>query len=120
VTVLLVATRSQVEMFRGSGIVPEKLPVWDVMESSTKLRIERQAGARRTLLLLWVGRLNENKDPLVVLEGVGRFAQSHPDLALMFVSVIGARERSPRRCNAASSHVFARFVCGASSARRDG
>ena len=32
--------------------------------------------------MLWVGRLNDNKDPLTALDGFARFAEAHPGATL--------------------------------------
>lgn len=55
-------------------IVPPRAQVYEVMESSSRFTPGDRSVARRHTglagepLLLWVGRLNENKDPLAVLE----------------------------------------------------
>ena len=73
--VLLVATPPQVDLFRASGLVPAALAVRDVMEGSTDLRADDRRERHAPLSVLWVGRLNANKDPLTVVDGFARFVE---------------------------------------------
>jgi glycosyltransferase involved in cell wall biosynthesis len=82
---LLVATPPQRELFQTSGLVPPQLAVRDVMEGSTPWRAEARDCPTSGLSLLFVGRLNANKDPLTVLDGFARFARSCPEATLTFV-----------------------------------
>ena len=67
---LLVATPPQADAFRASGIAPPSVRIRDVMEGSTTLRVAvRQRPADTPLRMLFVGRLNANKDPLTVVDG---------------------------------------------------
>jgi glycosyltransferase involved in cell wall biosynthesis len=65
--------------------------VFEVMESSTTVRPIGRADARRATqlagnpALLWVGRLNANKDPLTVLDGFERCAALLPTASLTMV-----------------------------------
>lgn len=70
---VLVAASGFADLFRARGLVPRSTPVHQVMESSTTLRVARQPAASNSLSILWVGRLDANKDPLTVLEGFRRF-----------------------------------------------
>ena len=83
--VLLVATPEQVSVFRESGLVPARVSIRDVMEGSTTFRRTRSRAPAATLKILWVGRLNANKDPLTVLQGFARFAAARTDARLTFV-----------------------------------
>ena len=66
-------------------------PVYAVMESSTTMRpLPRDAarlssGVTGSPALLWVGRLNANKDPLTVLDGFERALSRLPDAHLTMV-----------------------------------
>lgn len=92
---LLVATPRQAEAFRASGLVPPVVAVHDVMEASTSLRADERRDRHQPLAILWVGRLNANKDPLTVLEGFARFVErSGVDATLTFV--YGSNELEPQ------------------------
>ncbi len=85
---ILVASPGQAEALRDSRIAPRETLIADVMESSTPLRALPVADARATApvhgdpAVLWVGRLNDNKDPLTALDGFARFAEAHPGATL--------------------------------------
>jgi glycosyltransferase involved in cell wall biosynthesis len=85
VDAVLVSTPPQRELFRASGLVPGRVRIFDVMEGSTTLRVEARRPAAGRPALLWVGRLNENKDPLTVVAGFARFLADQPDATLTFV-----------------------------------
>lgn len=80
--------RAQAEPFRRAGILRPGVPVFEIAESSTHFTPGDRAEARaRTGLhggpaLLWVARLNENKDPLTVLDAVSQAARRMPDVRL--------------------------------------
>jgi glycosyltransferase involved in cell wall biosynthesis len=80
--------RAQAEVFRAAGELPDSLPVFAVPESSTRFTAGDRAAARSSTgisgdpALLWVGRLNANKDPLTVLEAVRRVLPRLPNLQL--------------------------------------
>lgn len=65
--------------------------VHDVLEASTSIRPLRHADARQTVgydgspALLWVGRLQSNKDPLTVLEGFARLEHRLPAATLTMI-----------------------------------
>jgi glycosyltransferase involved in cell wall biosynthesis len=82
---LLVATKELRDVFIASGLAPATLQVLDVMEASTSLRADRDVARPEGLTLLFVGRLNTNKDPLTVLEGFTRFLARRPDSRIVFV-----------------------------------
>lgn len=82
---LLVATPPQVEAFRASGVAPARVRVLDVMEASTALRAASRRATVNGPALLWVGRLNANKDPLTVAAGFAQFLEEYPRATLTFV-----------------------------------
>jgi len=77
--------REQAEPYRRSGILRRGTPVFEVLESSTLFTPGDQAAARATTGLhgdpcvLWVGRLDGNKDPLTVLDALARASRDLPD-----------------------------------------
>jgi glycosyltransferase involved in cell wall biosynthesis len=97
----------QADPWRRLGLIRERQRVWPVMEASTTLRaIGRDEARARTGVtgspaLLWVGRLNANKDPLTILDGLARAIPQLPDATLTMVygegDLVGAvRERLAR------------------------
>ena len=82
--------REQAEPWRAAGIIRARQAVYEVPEASTDLgggSAPAAAGGALpgTPALLWVGRLDPNKDPLTVLEGFARAAASLPGAALTMV-----------------------------------
>lgn len=63
-------------------------PVFSIPESSTRFRVGELEAARRATgvfgkpAVLWVGHLNENKDPLTVIDGFARALKYMPDAHL--------------------------------------
>jgi glycosyltransferase involved in cell wall biosynthesis len=82
---LLVATPPQRDVFSASGVAPATLKVRDVMEASTSLRVQGERARHDGLAILFVGRLNANKDPLTVLEGFAMFLKQRSDATLAFI-----------------------------------
>src|SRR5262245_1021875 len=72
---LLFSTIEQANAWRQAGLLPPEPRVHEVMETSTSLRAISHDAARRITdlrgapALLWVGRLNANKDPLTIIDG---------------------------------------------------
>ena len=85
------AASALVEPWRAAGLIEPYQPVYEVMESSTTLRplpratARNVSGVRGDPALLWVGRLNENKDPITVIEGFGRALPALPNARLTMV-----------------------------------
>jgi glycosyltransferase involved in cell wall biosynthesis len=81
-------SRDQAQPFLNAGLLNPQTPVYEIPESTSRFAPGSQEAARRALglsgdpLLLWVGHLNENKDPLTVLAGVSQAARELPDLQL--------------------------------------
>ncbi|MEI6245060.1 MAG: glycosyltransferase family 4 protein [Acidobacteriota bacterium] len=111
---VLVSSPGQAEELRQSRIAPAETLVADVMESSTTLRPIPRSQARAELQmmgepsLLWVGRLNENKDPLTVLRGVAAWFPQHPRATLTMAFQEGALDEAVRRFVAATPELKAR------------
>jgi glycosyltransferase involved in cell wall biosynthesis len=80
---VLFSVREQAASWRAASVIGPGQPVYEVLESSRRLRPIPRAqaravsGLRGNPALLWVGRLNANKDPLTVLAG---FEQALPQL----------------------------------------
>jgi glycosyltransferase involved in cell wall biosynthesis len=82
---------AQAERWRRGGFIAAAQPVHEVLEASTLMQpIDREAARASTGIegdpaALWVGRLNENKSPLTVLDGVERAVARLPGLTLTMV-----------------------------------
>jgi glycosyltransferase involved in cell wall biosynthesis len=92
----LFTAKDQAAPWRQSGIIGPAQRIYEIVEASTDLlsaepatRTARADEALRRLpgrpALLWVGRLDANKDPLGVLDGIERAVASLPDLELTMV-----------------------------------
>jgi glycosyltransferase involved in cell wall biosynthesis len=74
----LFAAEEHASAWRNAGVVAPRQPSYVVMPSSTDFRPVPRAEARRATgvsgapAVLWVGRLDANKDPLTVLDGFER------------------------------------------------
>jgi glycosyltransferase involved in cell wall biosynthesis len=80
--------RAQARPFLAAGLIDRHTSIYEIPESTSRFTPADQAQAQRLTatagrpLVLWVGHLNANKDPLTVLAGVSRAAQSLPELQL--------------------------------------
>ncbi len=87
----LFTAAEQAEPWLRAGLISARQPVCLVPEASRAVApLERQRARELSGLsgepgLLWVGHLDENKDPLTVLEGFARAAQRLPDARLTMV-----------------------------------
>ncbi|HMF43979.1 MAG TPA: glycosyltransferase family 4 protein [Polyangia bacterium] len=82
--------RAQAEPWLSAGVIRARHAVYEVPESSTDMAswgaaADAGAGLPGRPAMLWVGRLDTNKDPLTVLDGFARAAPSLPDAALTLV-----------------------------------
>ena len=74
--------------FVAAGVLPREVPVFEVLESSTRLTpgdvqaARAAAGVHGDPCILSVGRLNRGKDPLAVLDAFERAAPRLPDAHL--------------------------------------
>jgi hypothetical protein len=88
---LLFAAAGQGEAWRRAGIVGATQSIGVVMEGSSVFTPQARQAARTACgvtgrpAILWVGRLNANKDPLTVLAAVEQAALSLPALTLDMV-----------------------------------
>jgi glycosyltransferase involved in cell wall biosynthesis len=77
--------------WRETGLIAPNQPAYSLMPASTTLeplaRVEAEAisGVRGDPAVLWVGRLNDNKDPLTVLDAFERVIPMLPHATLTMV-----------------------------------
>ena len=102
-------SREQATPFIDAGVLRPDIPVFEVIEGSSRFTPGDQAAAREKCglfgdpCLLWVGRLDANKDPLTVLDAVDRALAELPGLRLWclyseapLLETVQARLRSSR------------------------
>ncbi len=79
---------AQADPFRRAGILPAEAKIFAIAESSSTFCPGDRAAARAATglfgdpALLWVGRLNHNKDPHTILNAVARLAAERPQVHL--------------------------------------
>ena len=86
----LFTAREQAALWQDAGIIRAGHTVYEILESSTDMGSwppARDAGAAvpGSPAILWVGRLDSNKDPVTVLEGFAQACVSLPRAALTLV-----------------------------------
>jgi glycosyltransferase involved in cell wall biosynthesis len=87
----LFTAAEQAAAWREAGLIARRQRVYTVMEASTHVRplpreqAHRVAAMEGNPAVLWVGRLNANKDPLTVLEGFERSLACLPEAALTMI-----------------------------------
>lgn len=87
----LFAAVAQARPLRRLGLIRPHQPVYEVMEASTHFRPLPKAAARAQSglpgkpALLWVGRLNPNKDPLTILAGFEKALPALPEAHLTMI-----------------------------------
>jgi glycosyltransferase involved in cell wall biosynthesis len=92
----------QAESWTRAGLISTSQPVFEILESSTDItavprgEAARASGIGGTPAMLWVGRLNANKDPLTVLDGFERTASALPLAQLTMVFSDGDLEAAVR------------------------
>jgi glycosyltransferase involved in cell wall biosynthesis len=95
-------TAAQADGWRSRGFIGDGQPVYDILEASTRMQpiAGEEAGTATGIAgdpaLLWVGRLNGNKSPLTILDGVERAAGELPALTLTMVFGGGEQEDEVR------------------------
>jgi glycosyltransferase involved in cell wall biosynthesis len=78
----------QARPFANAGLIPPQTRVYEIPESTSRFAPGDQDQARRATgltgdpLVLWVGHLDANKDPLTILDGIGAAARKLPGLQL--------------------------------------
>jgi glycosyltransferase involved in cell wall biosynthesis len=107
----------QASPWRQAGLIAPRQPVHQVLESSTTLvAVPRDVARGRAAsesprgmpAILWVGRLNTNKDPLTVLDGFEIAVHDLPDATLTIVYGEAALEASVRERVEASAALKSR------------
>lgn len=110
----LFSAAGQADAWRRAGLLTGSQPVYQVMEASTRFRPMARGAARRMTnvdgapALLWVGRLNANKDPSTVLSGFERSLSDLPHATLTMIYSADDLLPSVRDRVAASSALRAR------------
>jgi glycosyltransferase involved in cell wall biosynthesis len=102
----LFAAQEHAGAWRDAGFIAPRQPIYQVMEASSSVRaIDREIARRQTGIvgapaLLWVGRLNANKDPLTILDGFERTVDRLRAATLtMIYGEAGLLEAVQRRVN---------------------
>jgi glycosyltransferase involved in cell wall biosynthesis len=91
ITGVAFAAQGEADRFFRAGIFRPDLPVFEVPGGSCgfspgdRLAARAETGLTGDPALLWVGHLNQNKDPLTVLEGVARVSERLPNVNLWLV-----------------------------------
>jgi len=91
VDAFLFAADAHVERWRRAGFIGSRQQTYEVMEAGTSLeplpraQAEATSGVRGAPAMLWVGRLNVNKDPLTILDAFERALPSLPNATLTMV-----------------------------------
>ena len=83
-------SREQATLWQDAGIIRAEHTVHEVLESSTDMgswppAIDAVAALPGSPAILWVGRLDPNKDPVTVLDGFAEASASLPQAALTLV-----------------------------------
>ena len=87
----LFAAGEHAAAWRDAGFIAPRQPIYQVMEASTTLApVARDAAQRTTGIdgdpaVLWVGRLNANKDPMTILAGFERALGALPNATLTMI-----------------------------------
>jgi glycosyltransferase involved in cell wall biosynthesis len=82
--------REQAEQWRAAGVLADQRII-EIVEASTTLRTVDRERARAAInvsgdpIILWVGRLTTNKDPLTVLDGLERALPRLPKAQVVMV-----------------------------------
>jgi glycosyltransferase involved in cell wall biosynthesis len=114
VDAFLFAADEHAASWRAAGFIAPDQPVYRVMPASSTLQPMARADARHESgvggwpAILWVGRLNANKDPLTVLEGFSRALRDLPGATLTMVYGTGEMLEAVRARIEASPELTAR------------
>jgi glycosyltransferase involved in cell wall biosynthesis len=80
--------RPQARPFVDAGLLSAHTPLYEIPESTSRFttgdprQARQQTGLTGNPAVLWVGHLDDNKDPLTVLDGVSAAVQELPGLGL--------------------------------------
>jgi glycosyltransferase involved in cell wall biosynthesis len=91
VDAFLFAAAEHAEAWRRTGFISSRQATYQMMEASSTLQpvaraaAQEASGLRGWPAILWVGRLNANKDPLTVLEGFERSLGELPGATLTMI-----------------------------------
>ena len=106
----------QAEAWQRAGLISSDQPVYEVLEASTCMKpVDRSIARRETAIsgdpaVLWVGRLNANKDPMTVLDGFEQSLARVPSLKLSMIYSEGELLGAVRDRLAASPALAARVA----------
>jgi glycosyltransferase involved in cell wall biosynthesis len=84
---MIFCTRDQAEQFMRLKLIGPHTPIFEIPESASGFTPGDQSAAREITgmhgdpAVLWVGRLDRNKDPLAVLDGIAAAVPKLPNLA---------------------------------------
>jgi glycosyltransferase involved in cell wall biosynthesis len=99
--------------------LPEEAPLIEIVEASTTLQpvpkaeARAQTGIQGAPVLLWVGRLNANKDPLTVLAALEPVFEAHRDARCWMIYTERTLEEAARETVRRSGALNGRVVlCG--------
>lgn len=104
----LFTASEQADPWREAGAIAPAQRIYQVLEASTTLRpvprdrARRATGAGGSPAVLWVGRLNPNKDPLTILDGFELGLAELPDATLTLIYGEAELEAAVRQRVAAS------------------
>lgn len=79
------SAREQAEPFREAGALPERVPIFELLESSSHFRpgdvgkARRRTGLHGDPCLVWLGNLSPVKDPLTILAALASAVERLPD-----------------------------------------
>lgn len=106
---------SQAQCYIEKKLFPWGLHIFEIPESSShfsagdRIEARRITGLAGSPCIIWVGHLNDNKDPLSVVDGIERALQWLPDLQLWLVfataPLLRAVQRRIRRSPELSSRI---------------
>jgi glycosyltransferase involved in cell wall biosynthesis len=65
--------------------ISDPLKVYEVMEVSSVFHALDSESSFRANAYIWVGRLDDNKDPLTLIRGFGKFSEQFPTVKLMII-----------------------------------
>lgn len=77
------ASRPMAEEWVRAGLIENSRKIYETFEATSSFPVKDSAQARTNpLSFIWVGRLDENKDPLTLLDGFIRFLNDQPSAIL--------------------------------------